>query len=127
MALISGATFVARTLATDVEHAKEVFKTAILHKGFSFVDVLQPCITFHNTIEFFREHTYKIEGPFDFKTALEKALEWDYTLRTDAKIPIGVFYSVEKPTYETKWTKLEVLYKQEKSIDIKQLMEGFKW
>jgi len=126
LALISGATFVARTLATDVEHASEVFKAAILHKGFSFVDVLQPCLTFHNTVPFFKEHAYKINGPFDFETALQKSLEWDYTLREDARIPIGIFYSVEKPTYEEKWTRMKILAREKREVDITKLLKEFK-
>ena len=127
LALISGATFVARTLAIDIEHAKEVFKAAILHKGFSFVDVLQPCITYHNTIQFFREHTYKINGPFDFDTALRKSFEWNYTVKEDAKIPIGIFYSVERETYEEKWTSMKPLYVEEKKRKFEELLEEFKF
>ncbi len=43
LALASGYTFVARTYAYDVKHAKETIKAAITHKGLALVDVLQPC------------------------------------------------------------------------------------
>ena len=127
LALTAGATFVARTLSIDVEHAKSVFKAAIMHKGFSFVDVLQPCLSFHNTIVYLRKHTYKLENPLPFDKALEQSLVWDYNLGEDSKIPIGIFYSVEKPIYEEKWTKMKPLYLQERKIDIAELVEEFKW
>ncbi len=101
--LNSGATFVARGFSGDVDHLKTVFKQAILHRGFSFVDVLQPCITFLNLFQFYRERCYKLEevghDKSSFQEALKKAYEWDYN-REDVKIPIGVFYEVEKPIYE---------------------------
>ena len=127
LALISGASFVARTIAINVEHAKNIFKEAIMHKGYSYVDVLQPCITFHNTIPFYMKHTYDINGPLKFEEALEKAMEWDYVIRDDAKVPIGIFYKEEKPTYEEKWTIGKVLYKEKRNFDTKKLLEDFKW
>ncbi len=103
--LSSGATFVARGFAGDIPHLKWIIKEAIKHKGFSFIDVLQPCITFYNTFSFYRKHCYKLEEAGhktdDFKLAMEKALEWDYNEEGEGvKIPIGIFYKVERPTFE---------------------------
>ncbi len=42
-----GASFVARTHATQVKHMMEVFERAILHPGFSVVEVLSECIVFY--------------------------------------------------------------------------------
>ncbi|RLE81657.1 MAG: 2-oxoacid:ferredoxin oxidoreductase subunit beta [Thermoprotei archaeon] len=98
LALVSGATFVARGFAGDVAHLTWLFKEAIKHKGFAFIDVLQPCYTFYNTYEYFRRRVYKLEDVghdiTDFEEALKKAYEWN------DKIPIGIFYKVRKPTFE---------------------------
>lgn len=98
LALISGATFVARGFVGEYIHLKELFKKAILHKGFAFIDILQPCVTYNNTYDYFRKRVYKLEDEghdfTDFKKALEKAFEWN------SRIPIGVFYQVRKKTYE---------------------------
>ncbi len=98
LALASGATFVARGFTGDIEHLAWLFEQAIRHKGFAIVDVLQPCVTFYNTYQYFRERVYKLEDeghdPGDYEAALKKALEWG------DRIPIGVFYRVSKPTYE---------------------------
>jgi 2-oxoglutarate ferredoxin oxidoreductase subunit beta len=84
-------------------HLKWLIKEAIKHKGFSFIDVLQPCVTFFNTYQFYGERCYKLEevghNPSNFEEALEKACEWDYNSE-DSKIPIGIFYRVEKVIYE---------------------------
>ncbi len=46
LALTYGASFVARLFAGDVEGMTDVFQKAIRHKGFSFVHVVSPCVTF---------------------------------------------------------------------------------
>ncbi len=103
LVLNAGATFVARGFAGDIKHLKWLIKEAILHKGFAFIDVLQPCITFFDTFKLYREACYKLEetghNPFDFSQALQKALEWNYSDKT-GKIPIGIFYKEEKATFE---------------------------
>ena len=42
LALAAGATFVARGFTADQKHLTELIKQAIQHKGFSFIDMLQP-------------------------------------------------------------------------------------
>ena len=97
--LTSGATFLARGYALKIDHLKDLIKKAILHKGFSFLEVLQPCITFFDNRKFYQERIYEIKGPFSKEEAREKISEWDYK-NDSSKIPIGLFYQVEKPTFE---------------------------
>ncbi len=100
--LASGATFVARGYSTKMEHLVELMKRAIEHKGFAFVDVLQPCFTFFNTYKYYNEHVYELEGhdPSNLEAARVKAREWG--MGEAEKIPIGVFYQVDKPTFDDK-------------------------
>ncbi len=98
-ALVSHGTFVARGFAGDPKHLQALIVEAINHKGFSYIDVLQPCVTFNylNTYQWFRERVYKLEEEghdyTDRKKAIEKSLEYG------DRIPIGVFYKEERPTY----------------------------
>ena len=61
----------------------DIIKKAISHKGFSLVDVFQPCVTFNklNTNKWFKENTYYLEDthdPYDRIEAYKKAiLFWD--------------------------------------------------
>ncbi|MCD6477756.1 MAG: 2-oxoacid:ferredoxin oxidoreductase subunit beta [Candidatus Aenigmarchaeota archaeon] len=98
--IASGATFVARSFAGDIKHLKEMIIEGVKHKGFSVIDVLQPCITFFNTYDYYRQNTYKLENHnfTDEKKAIEKAEEWNYN--DGGKIPLGIFYKVDKPTYD---------------------------
>jgi len=100
LALASGATYVARGFSGDVKHLSDLVAGAIQHKGFAFVDVFSPCVTYNkiNTFDFFRQRLYKLESsghnPSDIVAAWQRSLEWG------DKIPIGLFYSVDRPTYE---------------------------
>ena len=100
LALASGATYVARGFSGDVKQMTDLIQGGIAHKGFAFVDALSPCVTYNkiNTFDWFRQRVYKLEGaghdPSNLTQAWERALEWN------ERIPIGLFYRVEKPTYE---------------------------
>jgi 2-oxoglutarate ferredoxin oxidoreductase subunit beta len=102
--LSSGATFVARGYTKNSKHLQALIKAAVNHKGFSFIDVLQPCFTFFNTYEFYNERVYEFSSEdhdaTDRKAAFAKAEEWAYG--KGEKIPIGIFYQVDKPTYDEK-------------------------
>jgi 2-oxoglutarate ferredoxin oxidoreductase subunit beta len=100
--LASGATFVARGYTARTEHLADLIRQGVNHKGFAFIDVLQPCFTFFNTYKYYNEHVYELEGhdPSDFQAAEVKAREWG--MEEAGKIPIGVFYRVEKPTFDDK-------------------------
>jgi len=98
-ALVSNGTFVARGFSGDMLHLKGLIVEAIKHRGFAFIDVFQPCVTFNylNTYDWFRQRVYKLEEEdhdvTDRKKALEKSFEWG------DRIPIGIFYKKERPTY----------------------------
>jgi 2-oxoglutarate ferredoxin oxidoreductase subunit beta len=48
MALTLGATFVARSFSGDKHQLVPIIKAAITHRGFAFVDVISPCVTFND-------------------------------------------------------------------------------
>lgn len=48
VALQLGATFVARSFSGDKSQLIPLIKAAITHKGFAFIDVISPCVTFNN-------------------------------------------------------------------------------
>ena len=99
MAIALDCSFVARSFSGDTAHLKETIKAAINHKGFSLVDILQPCVTFNkvNTFEWYRKRVYHIEpeyNPEDRVGAFSRALEWG------DRIPIGVIYKNNRPVLE---------------------------
>jgi len=100
LVLSSGATFIARGYALKIDHLKNLILKAIEHKGFSFLEILQPCITFFDNRQFYEERIYELKSPLSKEEAKIKISEWDYSDGEKSKIPIGVFYKVEKPTFE---------------------------
>jgi len=96
--LATGAAFVARTYAGDIKRTKEIMQAAMRHKGFAFVDIIQPCITFFDTREHYNKVTTWIDDKHD-RTDYEKALALAREVRED-RMPCGIFYQVEKPTFE---------------------------
>jgi len=99
LAIAIDCSFVARGFAGDMGHLKELMKAAILHKGFSLVDILQPCVTFNkiNTYEWYKQRVYHVEpeyNPEDRIEAFKKALEWG------ERIPTGIIYKNHRPVLE---------------------------
>jgi 2-oxoglutarate ferredoxin oxidoreductase subunit beta len=93
LALAAGATFVARGFSGEQKHLTELIKEGIQHKGFSFLDVFSPCVTYNhdNTYQWFRPRVKKLEDDTaydstDWKAAMEKSLLWG------EEIPIGKFF-----------------------------------
>jgi 2-oxoglutarate ferredoxin oxidoreductase subunit beta len=112
LALVAGATFVARMNVFDIENSKQILKQAIEHKGFSFIDVIQPCVKFHNISDIIRQKAYKV-NPASFEDALKLAEEH---LGHKARIPYGIFYRNEKQTFEEKREVLAKLLKEKKGF-----------
>ena len=110
--LASGASFVARTFA-EVKQLEYVFKEGIKHNGFSFIEVLQPCLIFHPDKNY-NEKIYSLEesghDKNNFDMAWKKAGEFDYNVVE--KIPVGVFYQAKKPVFEEQFQQLRELKKK---------------
>lgn len=89
--------FVARAFSGDMEHLTEMIKLAVQHKGFSMVDILQPCVSFNkvNTFKWYKDRCYRLEDhdPTDWAAAMEKASEFGDS------IPIGVIWKSDKPVF----------------------------
>ncbi len=100
LALSAGASYISRGFSGDPKQMAILIEGGLRHKGFALVDVFSPCVTYNkvNTYPFFRERVYKLEeedhDTSDLLAAYEKAHEWG------ERIPIGLFYQVDKATYE---------------------------
>jgi 2-oxoglutarate ferredoxin oxidoreductase subunit beta len=91
--LEAGATFVARGYAGKVDHLADLIVRAIEHEGFSFVEILQPCVSFNNTYEKYNKSTEMMqEPPANYEDAVRAVKRRD-------KLPLGVFYEVKKKPY----------------------------
>lgn len=95
LVLNSNASFVARVFA-DVKQIEDILNEAKKHRGFKFIEIIQPCIIFHPN-KGYKEITYdlkKIKHDYTkFDEAIKRADEWDYDgIKKGDKIPLGIFY-----------------------------------
>ena len=93
LALSAGATFVARGYPVKLDHLANLFALAIRHRGFSIVDVLQPCVSFNNTYESYNKSVMELDVvPGTWEESLAAAR------RTD-RLLIGVLRDTEQTPF----------------------------
>lgn len=129
LAISLGCSFVARSFSGDREHLVSIMKEAITHKGYALVDIFQPCVSFNhvNTFAWYKQRVYKLDESYDPTNkvaAFEKALEWG------DKIPIGVLYKEEKPSFIERIPHLKegpaLVDRQWTPKDAEKFMEDFR-
>lgn len=95
----AGATFLARGYSAKPEHLTDLIVKAINHHGFSFLEVMQPCVSYHNTYQYLNTHTKLLETvPQSLSQAKELANAKD-------EVYLGVFYQAHLPCYEDELLK----------------------
>jgi 2-oxoglutarate ferredoxin oxidoreductase subunit beta len=99
VAVAMHAGFVARAFAGLVDDLSDTIQQAIAHRGFSLVDVLQPCVSFNkvNTFAWYKKRSYPLTqdyDPTDWNAAIKVADQWG------DRIPLGVIYRNERPPFE---------------------------
>ncbi|MCK9578384.1 thiamine pyrophosphate-dependent enzyme [bacterium] len=104
--IASNASFIARAYSSRIEDVKNLVLEGAEHKGFSFIEILQPCVSFYNTIEFYNERVYYSQNPNleSKESALKLAREWNYN--GEGRIPLGVMYKTDRPVFESETLSL---------------------
>jgi 2-oxoglutarate/2-oxoacid ferredoxin oxidoreductase subunit beta len=86
-------TFVARGFSGNIPQMVEIFKAALKHRGFAFVDILQACPTYNHfaTHDYLLERCYQVENhdTSDFEKARKLAVD------TSERIATGILYQNE--------------------------------
>ncbi len=98
--------FVARSFAGMEEHLADILVQAIEHRGFSLVDVLQPCVSFNrvNTFQWYKERCKPLPSsydPADWETAMRTASQWG------DEIPVGVIYRSDRTPFGESFAALK--------------------
>lgn len=126
IALAAGSGFVARGFSRGSDQLSELMVEAIKFKGFSLLEVLQPCVSFNNknTYQWYsdriydlgKDDTYDQENP---ESAFAKSLEWG------EKIPIGIFYKSSQETFLEKMGTDKKMPLEQEGNDIGQIFRDF--
>jgi 2-oxoglutarate ferredoxin oxidoreductase subunit beta len=94
VALAAGANFVARAFSGDPNGVADILAEAIRHPGFSFVEVLSPCVTFRPEQRSWKQavHPAPVEPTDDAAKAARRIL-------TDDGFNVGILYRGDRMVY----------------------------
>ncbi len=106
VAVTMGAGFVARAFSGLEEHLSGLIQQAMAHRGFSLIDILQPCVSFNkvNTFNWYKSRCRELPPDYDpgnREEALKAAEEWG------ENIPIGIIYRNDRPPFEDQFPVLK--------------------
>lgn len=96
MLLTYGATFVARGYSAKPKQLAELYKAAINHKGFSFIQILSPCVMFNHTYDELDAAIVPLEGTHD-TSDFGAAMNLAFDTQTEH---LGIFYQTQRPTLD---------------------------
>jgi 2-oxoglutarate/2-oxoacid ferredoxin oxidoreductase subunit beta len=97
IALASGANFVARAFSGEPNETANILVEAIKHPGFSFIEILSPCVTFRPDERDWKNkvHPAPVAATNDPAKAARRIM-------TDDGFNIGILYRGERRPYQLK-------------------------
>ncbi|HET7629133.1 MAG TPA: 2-oxoacid:ferredoxin oxidoreductase subunit beta [Bacillales bacterium] len=101
MALTAGGSFIAQGFSTNVKELTDLIERAVHHKGFSFLNVFSPCVTYNkiNTYDWFKETLVSLDSVENYDPS--NRVQAMQTLMEHNGFVTGVIYQDEKrPSYQ---------------------------
>jgi 2-oxoglutarate ferredoxin oxidoreductase subunit beta len=101
MALAAGATFVAQSFSSNLKQLTSVIEAGLKHKGFSFINVFSPCVTFNkiNTYDWFKEHIVDLEEIPDYDSS-NRVMAMTKLMETNGMLTGIIYQDKTKKSYE---------------------------
>ncbi len=96
LALSAGATFVAQGYSANQKELVDLIERGVRHKGFSFINVQSPCVTYNlvNTFDWFKSNVQPVtHDPHDWNAAMARANDL-------SSVPTGLLFEAQRPTFE---------------------------
>lgn len=127
LAVAMRAGFVARGFSGRIDHLAQLVQEGVRHRGFSLVEVLQPCVSFNrvNTFSWYNQRCYELpltHDPKDWENSIAIADQWG------DRIPIGIIYRNDRPAFDENLVQLgeAPLVSQEVRMDqLKKIMISY--
>ncbi len=92
MAIVSGATYVARAFSSEGKQLAELMYNGMQHKGFAFIDVISPCVTWKKEkMEIFDYWKERVQFLEDHDTS-DRAAALAAAVKTGHETQLGLFY-----------------------------------
>lgn len=128
IAIGQGATFVAQSFSGNFDHLQQMMQKAIDHKGFSLINILQPCVTFNqiDTYTYYLERAYVLEDTHDtsdYHAAMAKTREV-----IEERFPLGVLYEKDEPVFHERLTAFPLdssLISRQRYMDFEAIANRF--
>lgn len=121
LAISSGATFVAQSFSSDIKELTSIIEEAINHKGFSFVNVFSPCVTYNkiNTYDWFKENLTKLADMEGYDNT-NKSQAMQTVLDTESMITGIIYQDKDTPSYESQIEQFDEQPLVKKSLKLEQ-------
>ncbi len=125
-------TFAARSFSGDVKHLDHVLQRAMLHRGFSFVEILQSCPTYNKQTphEWYQERVFDVGSLENYDaSSLTSAMQVSADL--EEKVAVGVLYQDKsrRPFIENQANRMEyttTVVEEVLPFDIAELANTFR-
>ena len=106
-ALVAGVGFVAKGFSGNSEQLSGLIVEAMNHKGFSMIDIDQPCVSFNkiNTHLWYKERVFDLKETGHDPADYEKALQVAHM--GEEKIATGVIYKADTPAFHERFEVLK--------------------
>lgn len=124
LAILYGATYVARGFSVKKEQTKDLIVQGIEHRGFSFIEIMSSCSSFNTTDMNVARIIKNIEevpeghNPEDPMAALRLATD-------EEKIYLGLFRRSQAPTSEDKFQEIQGRFQGKGPVTLEDLMQQF--
>jgi 2-oxoglutarate ferredoxin oxidoreductase subunit beta len=132
VALAAGATFIAQSFSSNLKQLTSLIEAGMKHKGFSFINVFSPCVTFNkvNTYDWFKENIVDLEETPDYDPT-NRVMAMTKIMETNSLLTGLIYQNTSKTSYESlvPGFKEEALAKQDLKIsqqDFDKLVAEFK-
>ena len=97
MLLSYGASWVGQAYAGKPHHLTDMITAAIAHKGFSFLRILSPCVTFDKTDNTYKNLSMMVRDLPDGHDGTDMMAAMALAMQ-DGHPALGVFFQAERPT-----------------------------
>lgn len=101
LALAQHCGFIAQAFSGNIKQLTSLIERAIQHKGFSFVNVFSPCVTFNkvNTYEFYKQHLVNLDDDASYDVH-DRATAMQRVVAADNIVSGLVYEDTQRRSYE---------------------------
>ena len=92
MAIVAGATYVARAFSSDAKQLAELMHNGMQHKGFAFIDVISPCVTWKGGAQVIFDHWKERVQYLEDHDTSDRVAALEQAVKTGHETQLGLFY-----------------------------------